>query len=1021
MTRARKIILGLAGASALFALLCASVVICLPALVMHGIAVNECPDGDLRQTLRAEARQLRRGAPGLVQVTPIAHYTTGPADEHRTATVGGLSATLSLVDAAGTVTPLKPEDGWDERGDTLTCALELPVVPDGDYKLHIEGRSRLGPAEIDVPLAIYAPASIHVLTDRPLYEPGNVVKMRALALRARDLSPLDGRPGRWTLTDPTGEVVFEERAPAGDWGVAAGDFPLDRGAETGTWTLRWESGVDQGQASFRVEPFTLPRFRLEIDSERPAWHMGEQPVARGRAVYSSGAPVGGAVLDLDWSLPSGWPAPAAWTDPEAPAEDRLPTRVIADSGGRFEFSLPAVPGDLQGLVTLQARLTATDPAGEAVASPFTVLLSEDRVLATAVTELGDGLVEGYNNRLYVRLTTPWGAPLPDTKIEVARAWDSSVRPLRAVTDADGVAELQIDPGPAVNVVIPAPPYRAPAAPPAIRRGAAEEVLFGEDVTLDDLTALERWDEALSPCALRAPGGDAVDVEALVRVGADGGVRSTWAGDDPLGACVSAALRGQRLPVGAERLLRIPWNLRPPARPWLELSETRGWPSEPSGMQDALVAAMTMARPCLPRDGGDDDVGVLEWSTRAGSATVTGRWLAPPEHDLDADTQRCLRTHLATATLAEPAAQDAFGVADLSLAWPEIPGGPTRQSPTILQGYELKISATNGSTALGSTLLRLPQGQIPDLRLRATPLLPKPGETVLIEVLRGPGFSGELPEKVSLTSALYPSVVSELDPRTRMARFTLPDDAKGWFEVQISDAIARVFVRDTDTLSVSVEPEQSRYAPGQAARLRVQTLRAGAGVAAAVGLFGVDESLGQLAVLPGADALDGLRPSPTTPAPAFGVLDGAALAMGRVRGESAAAATILRVSAVPTPAELDRAVDGRANPSFDPNEVLVESFYAVLSELHRLVRTWEREAPAGELMKPATMARLWQDAVTAAREAGQPHTDTWGRPLRLRWLPYQLLNLTDPREVVLDGTRLPEDVESWPGWVKQERP
>lgn len=1021
MSRARKILLGLAGMLAITALLCASVFVCLPALVMHGVAVNECPDGELRQTLRAEAWGLRREGVGTVQLTPVAHYTTGAADEHRTTTAGGLSAELSLVDASGASTPLRPEDGWDERGDTLVCDLKLPAVPDGDYKLHIEGRSRLGPVSADLPLGIYAPAAVHVLTDRPLYEPGNVVRMRALALRARDLTPIDARPGRWTLTDPTGEVVLDERAPTGAWGVAAGDFPLDRGAPIGTWTLAWVSGEDRGEARFQVEPFTLPRFRVEARSERPAWHMGEQPVIAGSVVYSSGAPVGGAALELRWGTSSGWPLPSAWTDPSAPADQRLPTTLSADAAGRFRATLPVVPGDLQGLVTLSAQITATDPTGEALATSLSLLLAEERIQASAVTELDGGLVESYSNRLYVRVTTPWGAPLPETSVQVSRAWDPTVKPVRTTTDVDGVAELQIDPGPAVNVVIPAPPYRPPVAPPAVRRGTPAEELFGGDVTLDDLTALERWEEAVTGCAIRAPDESEVSVETVARVGPDGAVRSVWAPEGPLGDCMRAALLGQRLASGGERLMRVPWSLRPPAAPWLELSEARGWPEVPDGLEEAFSEAAILARACLPRDASWSDGGVLEWSARAGSAAVQARWHGPEDAPMDPSSQRCLRDSLSAATLPEPAEADAFGALSIALEQPTPPDGGARPSPTIFQGYELKITATSGAATIGSTLLRLPPGAIPDLRLRPTPLLPRPGDTVTVDVLRGPNYAADLPTRLFLVHQTRGSIEAEVDKKTGEARFKLPDDAQGWYEVSWGGALARVFVRDTSALAVTVEPEQARYAPGQAARLRVQTLRDGAGVAAAVGLFGVDESLGQLVPLPGADALDSLRPSPLTPAPAFGALDGAALAMGRIRGEAAAAATLLRVISIPSPAELDRSINASLEDPYDPTGPLVESFYAVLSELHRLTRDWEQRAPETEKMSPATMARLWSEAVEAAHAANQPWTDAWGRPLRLRHLPYDLLAQTDPREVVLDGTRLPEDIESWPAWVAKERP
>jgi hypothetical protein len=165
----------------------------------------------------------------------------------------------------------------------------------------------------------------------------------------------------------------------------------------------------------------------------------------------------------------------------------------------------------------------------------------------------------------------------------------------------------------------------------------------------------------------------------------------------------------------------------------------------------------------------------------------------------------------------------------------------------------------------------------------------------------------------------------------------------------------------------------------------------------------------------------VRPKVETASPAFGVLDGQALTLGRIRGANAAAATVLRVTSIPTPPELDAVVNGRAESSFDPIEELTDRFYIVLAELHVQARQWEAKAPAAEKMTPATMAKLWRAALDACKARGQRVDDAYGRPLRLSRLPPDLLSLTDPRAVVVVATRLPEDVENWPAWVGKERP
>jgi hypothetical protein len=229
------------------------------------------------------------------------------------------------------------------------------------------------------------------------------------------------------------------------------------------------------------------------------------------------------------------------------------------------------------------------------------------------------------------------------------------------------------------------------------------------------------------------------------------------------------------------------------------------------------------------------------------------------------------------------------------------------------------------------------------------------------------------------------------------------------------------VRPQAELSVAIAPKEKTYKPGQRAELVIQTLLGGKGGKAAVGLFGVDESLGQLVPLPGADSMGRIRPKVETSNPAFGVLDGQALALGRIRGAHAAEATVLRVTQIPKPPDLDAVVDAKASSKFDPVEELTDHFYIVLAELHVQARTWETQAPKTEKMQPPAMAKLWNDALAACKARGEAITDAYGRPLKLWRLPKDLLSLTDPRAVIVVGTRLPEDVENWAEWVAKEKP
>jgi hypothetical protein len=263
---------------------------------------------------------------------------------------------------------------------------------------------------------------------------------------------------------------------------------------------------------------------------------------------------------------------------------------------------------------------------------------------------------------------------------------------------------------------------------------------------------------------------------------------------------------------------------------------------------------------------------------------------------------------------------------------------------------------------------------------------------------------------------------DLDPKTRKTKFVVPAGAEGWAQIDVGGAYAYLFVQPRAHLSLTLKPDKQRYAPKDLAHLELQTRLSNVGAPAAVGLFGVDNSLSQLVPLPAPDEMSGMRPQ-VSAAPAFGGLDAQALTMGRVRGANAAAATLLKVSALPSPPETETPVNSSGTTFFDPIEGLVDHFYTVLSELHRQTRDWETQAPEGEKMTPPKMADLWNSALNQIEKGPDQAAalDAWGRRLRLHRLPADLLSLTEPRQVVVVGTRLPEDVENWSAYVAKEKP
>lgn len=997
---------------------------CRSAKKDFGIEVAECPDGKVRQVLGIRGRALRRGGKGFVRLSATALYTVAKADRWRRATIPEVDAKLFLVDGKGKERPLLPDKsvlkprklvkrgrGWVKYPVWLPSKLD-----DGDYLLRARVKTKVAEGVVDLPLPLYAPARIHVITDRPLYEPGNRVKFRALALRSRDLSPLDNRPGTWLVKDPGGNVLLEEKAPAGPWGVVAGNFLLDSEAAHGNWSVVWRSGGKEGQAQIRVEPFTLPRFRVSATPDKPFYQAGGKPTVKGSVIYSSGAPVQGAKVGLRWSINGAWPAPPSWM------KGGLPTSAKTDASGRFTLALPAVPADLQGRVTLDAQVTAIDPAGDRVAGALSVLLSKDALRVAAITPLANGLVQGFNNRIYLRVTTADGRPLPGARLTVNKAWMQDAESIEADLDAESVARIQIDPGAPVNVVIPPVPVRKEANDDAVvKRTRSYDLIAGGEASLDDQVRMDRWLKSLESCA-KWYDEDESEAELALRVSASGAVTSRFS-ESVIGKCVGARIGRGRLAAGKERLYGMTFEFSEPQLPRLDHEIFQAYGESSDELTQLVARAARDARDCLPRKGEGDLPWVLTWRLDAKARKVRASWVrrgSAAAMRKMAGAERCILSRLMRHQLPEPAKSTALGVVRYSLQQADSDDEDSRPQPTIMKGYELIVAASAQGKSVGKTKLRLVPGHIPALTLRVEPVLAKPGAKVKLRMLRGPSYRGKLPRHISVEH-MGNTKSLERKKGQKIVEYTIPKEKKGWFSFSVRSARALVFARAQSELAVSVKAQKERYAPGSRARLLVNTTSQQRGVKAAVGLFGVDSSLEQLVKLPGADALRALRSKVPMKAKAFGILDGQALALGRIRGDHAAEATVMQVASIPRPEDLDVVINASATTPFDANAELVDRFYRVLAVLHEQVRQWERKAPKAELMKPATMAKLWNKALGICEQRKLRVRDAFDRPLRLHRLPADLLALTNPRQVVAVGTRLPEDVENWSRWVAQRRP
>ena len=992
---------------------------CISAWTQYGMVLDECPDGDPRVVANVHTYGLERNRPGNVDIYVAASWVVDDDERARQDPLGDFDATLYLVDGEA-LTELECGHPWDDNRGQLSCSVRLDLeLPDGDYLLRAAIDTPLEDVEVDVELPLYRPAHIHVLSDRPLYEPGDTLQFRALSLRKGSLEPLDTRPGTWTVTDPRGNVLLEERTDGGPWGISASSFPLADDALVGDWVVGFSSGDDVAETRVRVEPFTLPRFTVETHAEDPWNAPGEAPELSGTVLYNSGAPVAEASVKVSLSSGGSWPLPNAWLDLEELQTDRY---------GRFRLQLETIPSDLVEPTDVSVYVGVTDTDGDTTAGFTSLKLSPDPLLAEAVTELGDGLMSDFNNRVYLRVTTPDGRALSNTDLGVRNLWDPRDAGKVVSTDEDGVAALQLDPGQPVNVVVPAQPIRPAlealvepfvlsALRPSHRANTAPSIAERRDA--------QRLVEELAPCSHLISSTSYDEVVLETRRGL---VSRVLGFDGALASCAEDRLEGAVL--GTEDgLYDLGLNLEPPKDVTrLEALLVTVGGSEPEGFGANLRDRARVASSCVVGETleGDSSFMAIWFADEDGSVSL--RWLDWENQPVPWTARRCIEG--AYSGLRASEAEEASTGTLRFRATPPYEPVTTIPASTTMQGFEFEVSVED----IGATTWRSAPGSVPHFRLRPDKVLLEGGEELRVQMLRGPSFSGSVPDALTLFDSdghimqcpRTPKALKD-DPYDdyyhrdcpkpeddNAVVFAIPSGREGFMRTESNGAQAIVYVRPSATLDLEITTAATSYAPGSEATLDIQ-----ASQQAVVSLLGVDQSLGQLAPLPGPDGLSELAVGASSSQPAWQFMDALALTSGAVRGDNAAMAAVLRVDAL---TQEDREPPYRSASGetvFNPEEELQSAFWELLGDLSAAVREWEATSPEDELLTNERLAEIHAEVLAERDDRGVTTVDAWDRPLELWRLPDTLLSLCEPRVLVLDATRVPEDVDPWIPWVREE--
>ncbi|MGB7921899.1 MAG: MG2 domain-containing protein [Pyrinomonadaceae bacterium] len=209
--------------------------------------------------------------------------------------VNGVSITGEIdFDDERKAMSLKATATTDDKG-YITLDFDMPRdIKDENGNIKVVGRLGNLVQEASDSIKLDRSARILLNTDKPLYQPGQVVNMRALVFDpSRHAMP--GADAAVKITDEEGTTVFRASLKTSRFGIASADWTIPESTRLGDYTVRveMEEGDDDDMASqmIKISRYDLPNFAVNAKPDREYYLPGQSAEVEVRGDYLFGEPV----------------------------------------------------------------------------------------------------------------------------------------------------------------------------------------------------------------------------------------------------------------------------------------------------------------------------------------------------------------------------------------------------------------------------------------------------------------------------------------------------------------------------------------------------------------------------------------------------------------------------------------------------------------------------------------------------------------------------------------------------------
>lgn len=318
----------------------------------------------------------------------------------------------------------------DEYGSG-TVRMRVPDWEPGGYRLRVRASTGFLKTEsIERDVSIRRSWQLMLTSDKPVYQPGQVIHLRSLALSRPGMKPVAGQEAVFSVIDPKGNVIFRNRDATSRFGICSTDCPLAGEVLEGAYQLRCEVGDTASTITVEVKKYVLPKFKVAVELDQPYYMAGQKIRGTASTRYFFGKPLPNTEVEIE-------------IETNAALSGRMDNvKVKTDSQGKaaFEFTLPNWIGGWQrdsGDGRFWLTATVRDSAGQEQSATVSRLIAQQAIRIEVVAEAGT-LVPGLPNNVYLLTSYPDGRPA-ETRLAITGIYRE------ISTNSMGAASVEITP------------------------------------------------------------------------------------------------------------------------------------------------------------------------------------------------------------------------------------------------------------------------------------------------------------------------------------------------------------------------------------------------------------------------------------------------------------------------------------------------------------------------------------------------------------------------------------------------